>query len=198
MPGLLLDLSAWARSSHPDTRERWSRLVRADELACHPVFAVELLHNSISPQDYHELRRDIDGAFDWVWPSRDTAQLALQLQRRMAESEACGQRVKTADLLIAALAVEHGMGVVHYDKDYDAIREWGGEAFVSEWLAPRGSLEGSAESRKNTRHVYRKAFGERMVELQEDADLDVWPKLIAWLDEQLKARQLPVPPTPEA
>jgi hypothetical protein len=80
---LLIDLSAWARSSHPSARARWKDLVEGDELACHPVFALELLHNSINPEDHQRLRNDLEAAFDWVWPDDDTARLALRLQQRI-------------------------------------------------------------------------------------------------------------------
>jgi len=137
----LIDLSAWARSGHRDAVDRWTALVEGDELVCHPVFALELLHNAVNAADFRRLALDLDRAFDWVWPDRETASVALGLQRQMATSAPTAQRVKTADLLIAALAVQHGVGVLHYDTDYDAIRERGRGAFVSEWLAKRGSLE---------------------------------------------------------
>jgi len=146
---LLIDLSAWARSSHPSARARWKDLVEGDELACHPVFALELLHNGIDAEDYQPLRNDLEAAFDWVWPDDDTARLALRLQQRKATARACAQRVKTADILISALAVQHQLGVLHYDADYDLIRRYGGERFDSRWLAPRGTLEGPSELAKS-------------------------------------------------
>ena len=82
MASLLIDLSAWARSSHPSASARWKGLVDGDELACHPVFALELLHNSINAEDHQRLRNDVEAAFDWVWPDDDTARLALRLQQR--------------------------------------------------------------------------------------------------------------------
>jgi predicted nucleic acid-binding protein len=44
-------------------------------------------------------------------------------------------------IIIAALAVEHGCGVLHYDKHYDTIRDKAGLRFDSVWLAPRASLD---------------------------------------------------------
>jgi len=138
-----------------------AELLGGDGLLCHPVFAVELLHNSTSPGDYRRLRADIGRGFDWLWPDQRTAETAMELQQRMATRAPTGQRVKTADLLIAALAVQHGLGVVHYDSDYDLIRDHGGETFTSEWLAPRGSLETGEERATSARKTYRQAFGRR-------------------------------------
>lgn len=117
-----------------------------------------------------------------MWPDRETAEIALRLQQRLATSATAGQRVKTSDLLIAALAVQHGVGVLHYDADYDAILDRGGDV-VSAWLAPRASLETAPEKRDSARKIFWKSFGERMRQLDNDADLEVWPELIAWLDE---------------
>ncbi|MDQ3091574.1 MAG: PIN domain-containing protein [Actinomycetota bacterium] len=197
MPRLLIDLSAWARSGHADARDRWAALLQGDHLLCHPVFALELLHNATDPGDYRRLREDLDKGFDWVWLDGKTADIAIGMQQKMATSAPTGQRVKTADLLIAALAVQHGVGVLHYDADYDLIRDRGGESFDSEWLAKRGSLEGAKEAPASARRAYSKAFGRRMVQLQDDVDLEVWPELIDWMNDQLLARGIDVPPPPD-
>lgn len=44
------------------------------------------------------------------------------------------------DLIIAALADRHDLGILHYDADYDLIRERTDLDFDSVWLAPRGAL----------------------------------------------------------
>lgn len=196
MARFLIDLSAWARSGHPDACGRWEAWLGNDDLLCHPVFAVELLHNAINPADYRRLKDDLERGFDWVWPDRITADIAIGMQQKMATSAPTAQRVKTADLLIAALAVQHDVGVLHYDSDYDLIGDRGGESLQSEWLAPRGSLESRQEGAVNARRVYSNAFGQRMVQLQDDADLEVWPELIGWMDDQLRVRGLDVPPAP--
>jgi predicted nucleic acid-binding protein len=193
----LLDLSAWARSGHAAVQQRWLELVEADRLICHPVFAIECLHNEITPAAYAEQRRDLEQAFDWINPDAGTVALAMTMQQRMATSAVCGQRVKTADLLIAALAAQHGHGVLHYDGDYDLIGVHGREDFKSEWLAERGSLEPPEGAANSQRKAYRKAMGERMIQLRDDEDLVVWPRLIEWLDQRLRERDLPVPRPPE-
>ena len=43
-------------------------------------------------------------------------------------------------MIIAACAHESGAGVLHYDRDYDVLREHTSLRFESEWLAPAGSL----------------------------------------------------------
>lgn len=99
--------------------------------------------------------------------------------------------------MIAALAAQHRVGVLHYDADYDAILDRGGEHFLSEWLAPRAALETDPEQRESMRKSFRKAFGERMRQLDDDTDLEVWPELIAWLDGALRQRGHEPPPPPD-
>ncbi len=153
MARYLLDLSAWARSGHPHTRDRWADLVNGDVLVCHPVFAIELLHNAVNPPDYRELWDELETVFEWAWPDAETARVALSLQQKLATGAPAAQRVETADLLIAALAVQLGLGVLHYDRDYDVIRDGGGESLRSEWLAPCGTLESAAVGGINARKV---------------------------------------------
>lgn len=160
------------------------------------MFALELLHNAVDAADYQRLHNDLEAAFDWLRPDAETAAIAMRLQHRMAGTGPTAHRVKTPDLLIAALAVQHGVGVLHYDSDYDLIRDRGGEPFMSKWLAPRASLESRPRLATERRKAFRKAFGERMVQLGDDADLELWPELIAWLDEQLRSRKLQSPPPP--
>lgn len=49
-------------------------------------------------------------------------------------------RIPISDVVIAAIADCHGLGVLHYDKDFDLILEKTGLDFDSEWLMPRGTL----------------------------------------------------------
>jgi len=46
--------------------------------------------------------------------------------------------VRLPDLLIAACAQDSGVGVLHYDEDFDRLAEV--LAFESRWIARRGSL----------------------------------------------------------
>jgi predicted nucleic acid-binding protein len=152
---LLIDLSAWARSSHPDAKERWAELLSGDRLLAHPMFAVEMLHNAITPKQYGELRRAIETGFDWVWPDEETARVMVRIQERMASTAPTAQRVKTVDIFTAALASQRSCGVLHYDGDYDVIDERGGEPFQNEWLAERGTLDSAGVDHRAARGASR-------------------------------------------
>lgn len=65
-------------------------------------------------------------------------QRALQAQGQLALT--ASHRLPTTDLLLAALADRHGLGILHYDAHFDVIREQTTLRYESVWLAPRGSL----------------------------------------------------------
>jgi predicted nucleic acid-binding protein len=46
---------------------------------------------------------------------------ALRLQRDLAHHHGMWHRVAIPDLLIAETALEHGLGVLHVDSEYDRI-----------------------------------------------------------------------------
>jgi predicted nucleic acid-binding protein len=64
---------------------------------------------------------------------------ALAAQRQLAR--AGHHRVPPIDLVIAALADHHGVGVLHYDRHYDVLEDKTDLRFDSVWLAEPGSLD---------------------------------------------------------
>lgn len=74
-------------------------------------------------------RVDIDSAVE---------ERALHLQAQLARVG--HHRLAVIDMMIAALAERHGLGVLHYDADYDVLLERTDARFESVWLASRGSL----------------------------------------------------------
>jgi hypothetical protein len=69
---------------------------------------------------------------------RDVERLAMTAQRELAEVG--HHRLAPADVVIAACAYTAGIGVLHYDGDYDLLTAHTSLAFESEWLAPPGTL----------------------------------------------------------
>ena len=63
---------------------------------------------------------------------------AVDAQRELARVG--HHRLPPVDLLVAALADRHELGILHYDRDYDLIAERTDLRFESEWLVPRGTL----------------------------------------------------------
>jgi predicted nucleic acid-binding protein len=138
---LLLDNSAWARLD-----DAWLSDARASEIAdaleagrvatCLP-FLLEAGYSARSARDYGELldgllalpRFDIDG---------EVERRAIEAQRHLARIG--HHRLPPVDLIVAAVADRHRLGVLHYDRDYDLIAEKTDLDFGSVWLAPAGTI----------------------------------------------------------
>jgi predicted nucleic acid-binding protein len=141
---LLLDNSAWARVglnrlSRVDL-ERWEHAVRADEIVVSPPFALEALYSARDADDFRALTNELAG-FRRVPADAHTWQLAASAQAALAMNPAVSHRVKPIDLLLAALADQHSLGLLHYDHDYDTISRHTPLTFRSVWIAERGTIQ---------------------------------------------------------
>jgi predicted nucleic acid-binding protein len=125
----LLDTSAWHRLTHPDLPDgrRAEILDRAEEAG----------YSARDARTHEEvLARLLDLPCCDLDPRAQQA--ALDAQRELAR--AGHHRLAPVDLMIAAIADEHGCAVLHYDADYDLLTRRTSLRFESEWLAERGTL----------------------------------------------------------
>jgi len=138
---LLLDNSAWARLG-------WPRLAaaRADELAgfieeqrvaVSLPFLLEAGSSARRASDHALLMRELQ-ALPLLPIDEAVERRALAAQEQLAR--AGHHRLPPVDLIIGALADRHGVGVLHYDRDYDTLLAKTDLCFQSVWLAPRGRL----------------------------------------------------------
>lgn len=138
---LLIDNSAWSRL--------WDGSLpapRADEIAddldagriaiCLPF----LLEAGYSARDAGSHDEFYDGmvSFPYLTIDKQVERLALDAQSQL--SRAGHHRMPPVDLIIAALADRHELGILHYDNDFDLLLEKTDLDFHSEWLMPRGTL----------------------------------------------------------
>jgi predicted nucleic acid-binding protein len=141
--GVLLDNSAWARVGlhrlQPQDRERWEAAVRDDEIIVSPPFALEALYSARDADDFRQLAEEL-GGFRQAGTNDRSWRMAAEAQASLAADPAVSHRVKPIDLLLAAVADQYAVGVLHYDHDYDTIREHSPLAFRSVWIAERGSI----------------------------------------------------------
>ncbi|HUH69887.1 MAG TPA: PIN domain-containing protein [Mycobacterium sp.] len=138
---LLLDNSAFVRLASPQIEER-----RVEEIAdaieqrrvgvCLP-FLLEAGYSARSATDHDELLRELM-ALPMLHIDSEVERRALDAQRQLAR--AGHHRLPPVDLIISALADRYGVGVLHYDHDYDTLAAKTDLRFTSVWLARRGSL----------------------------------------------------------
>jgi predicted nucleic acid-binding protein len=140
---LLLDNSAWVRLGDAELpAERADEIADALEsgrvAACSP-FLLEAGYSARNAREHDQLLAELR-ALPQYHLDEAVEQRALEAQAQLARMG--HHRLPPVDLLIAALADRHGLGILHYDHDYDLIAEKTDLSFHSVWLADRGTLDG--------------------------------------------------------
>ena len=138
---LLLDNSAWARLSDASLRaERVDEIASALEqrriAVCLP-FLLEAGYSARNAVEHRKLLKELL-ALPVLSIDTDVERRAIAAQGQLAR--AGDHRLPPVDLLMAAIAERHNVGVLHYDSDYDLLSTKTDLRFTSVWLAPRGSI----------------------------------------------------------
>jgi predicted nucleic acid-binding protein len=120
--------------------KRFEEATAADELYVCPPFRLEARYSARSPRHFAVIESQLRG-FMVVDADADTWPLAVRAQEDLANASGISHRVKPVDLLVAAIAHQHRLGVLHYDKDYEALAEHTRLSFASRWIAPKGSVD---------------------------------------------------------
>ena len=138
---LLLDNSAWARLAHPSLSD-----ARAGEIAdaleagriatCLP-FLLEAGYSARNARDHGDLLDELL-ALPHFPTDEEVERMAIDAQRQLARIG--HHRLPPVDLIVAAIADCHRLGVLHYDHDYDLIAEKTDLDFGSIWLLPAGAI----------------------------------------------------------
>jgi predicted nucleic acid-binding protein len=138
---LLIDNSAWARlaserldATRAETVAAWMGDL---QLATCLPFLLEAGYSARSGHERSAMMVDL-AKLPRVEIDKDIEAAALDAQRELADI--AHHRVPPADVMIAACAHVAGMGVLHYDGDYDLLVKHTSLRFGSEWLTQPGVL----------------------------------------------------------
>jgi predicted nucleic acid-binding protein len=138
---LLLDNSAWARLTSDrldgDRAETVAGWIAGLQVATCLPFLLEAGYSARSGAEHESMMSDL------AWLPRVAIDRGIERLATAAQGELAKvghHRLAPADVMIAACAHVAGMGVLHYDRDYDLLAEHTSLAFESEWLAPAGTL----------------------------------------------------------
>jgi predicted nucleic acid-binding protein len=138
---LLLDNSAWARLNHlslePERIDEIASALEDRRIAVCLPFVLEAGYSARNAADHGELVKELL-ALPWLQIDAQIESRALDAQRQLAR--AAHHRMPPVDLIMAAVAESHNVGVLHYSADYDILRTKTDLEFESVWLAPRGTL----------------------------------------------------------
>ena len=134
----LADTSVWARKRHPAVREWFEAAVIAGDIAVCDMVALELLDSASRPDVFARTEEALK-AMPWLRMDGAEWARAREVYRLLSDrGQAAHRAVKHADLLIAAAAELAGIGLVHYDNDYDLIAKVTGQ--TARWVRPRGTI----------------------------------------------------------
>jgi predicted nucleic acid-binding protein len=134
----IADASAWTRAHRESVEDEWTSALSAGQIATCPIVTLELLRSTRDGEEFDRRADELDQLRD-VPITRSVTNAARHAYRRLAHVSPLHHRaVKLPDLLIAAAAEGAGVGVLHYDEDFDRLAAV--MSFESRWIAPRGSL----------------------------------------------------------
>ena len=134
----VVDTSAWARAADPLVAAQWKLAADGDQLIGHAVVTLELLFDARDRAQVESVAEALSGLRQAPL-TRGVSDAAIWAVREIAASGAPGaHRVRVPDALIAAAAADRGFGVLHYDAHFDRLAE--ALPFISQWIAPRGSI----------------------------------------------------------
>ena len=137
----LADTSAWVwsrKAALPDLRHEFDTALVDGQLATCDMVRLELLSSARNADEFAEIRDELAAVPDCPIGKEQWERALWVYEQLSAQGGAHQRSVKHADLLIAATAEAAGVGVLHYDEDYDRIAGITGQAI--RWLAAKGSL----------------------------------------------------------
>jgi predicted nucleic acid-binding protein len=101
------------------------------------VIELEVRFSARSHAEYETISRDRALGYESFPMPDEVWDRALAVQRALSERGRL-RAVTFPDLLIAATADRHGLVVIHYDRDYDAIAEITSQP--TDWVVPQGTV----------------------------------------------------------
>ena len=132
----LIDKSALARMPDPRVQARLVPILEAGEAATCAMIDLEVLCSTRNAREHAGTRKRRALAYRYVELTEAMFQRAIDVQGLLAERGR--HRVPLPDLIVAAVAEQAGMVLLHYDRDFDRIAAVTGQAV--EWVVPRGTV----------------------------------------------------------
>ena len=138
---LLIDNSAWVRLADPGVSDERAadvaEAIEARRIATCLPFLLEAGYSARSARDHDALLTEL-ASLPHLRIDEQVERRAVDAQRQLARIR--HHRLPPVDLLVAAIADRHGVGVLHYDRAYDLLIEKTDLRFESVWLAPAASI----------------------------------------------------------
>jgi predicted nucleic acid-binding protein len=143
----IVDTSAWARRDIPAVKQQLGDILAEEhdsEFVLSPAVLLELMRG---PQG-DDVARECDAltsSMETLPANAETFVLAAIAMQQLASVSAEGHRLPVPDLVTAALAHQHGCGVVHLDGDFESLAQHGGLEFADRRIElPEDDPDGGA------------------------------------------------------
>jgi predicted nucleic acid-binding protein len=134
----LADTSAWVASRRdPSVRERFDVLLVSGLVATCDMVKLELLHSARNAEEFARRRDQLEALPQCPIAPRVWRRVLDVYQRISEQGGSHHRRVTHPDLIIAAAAEAAGVGLLHYDADFETIAAVTGQP--ARWIAPRGT-----------------------------------------------------------
>ena len=91
------------------------------------------------------------------------------------------------------MAAAHGLGVLHYDGDFDRLAEHSSLGFASTWIAPPGSLD---QETPDSLRRHRRAVNHGLAQFGGDRARGILDRVLDLLEDELRADGLQLPARP--
>ena len=129
----LLDTSAYMQARLNDAaRHKIDSLLRANEVAVCAMVMLEVLYTARNSSTWREMREEFT-----LMHRHELADPVAAVDLQGALAGRGRHRTPLVDVVVAATAAEHGLTVLHYDRDFERLTTMTGG--THEWVVPAGS-----------------------------------------------------------
>jgi predicted nucleic acid-binding protein len=187
---LVVDNSAFQRGGNELVRADWLRALEEGHLYRSPILEFEVLYSARNAREHTELREELE-ALRPLELTEAAVGVALEAQAKLARHAPGFHRLPHQDYLVAAIAAAHGLGVLHYDADFDRIAEHSSLVFESVWIASAGTLD--KEPAADPLRPRRRAITHGLAQFSGERAREVLDNVLGLLEDELRADGLQAP-----
>lgn len=136
----IADASTWSkvRYAPEKIKNEWANALRAGNIYMFDFVMLELMYTARSQQEFKQALSYYRNGLPWVPLNSQVVNTAVAILEGLSENHQ-HRSVQASDALICAAASQSGIGVLHYDEDFERAAKL--IDLEHQWLAPRGSLK---------------------------------------------------------
>ncbi|MCX4822956.1 PIN domain nuclease [Streptomyces sp. NBC_01142] len=122
----LIDTSALARVLRGHITVEWDNRIGAGLVAICDFTELEVLYSARSPEDRKRMKSVLDVYYSWC-PIPDGIYRRARVVQEQLTAKSEHRSAGPVDLLVAAVAEQSGLTLLHYDRDFETIARTTGQ-----------------------------------------------------------------------